>query len=32
MKYKSSEINQHEIVYCDLIVEKENKKGKRNYN
>jgi len=28
MKYKSSEINQHEIVYCDLIVEKENKKEK----
>ena len=29
MKYKSSEVIVNEIVYCDIIVEKEVKKGKR---
>lgn len=29
MKYKSSEVTYNEIVYCDIIVEKEIKKGRR---
>lgn len=29
MKYKSSEVLPNEIVYCDIVLEKEINKGKR---